>query len=53
MFDNYCHSVNEILPDTLLFFTLLQYGVSLVVKGCFESGQSSNDLSRVQHVWHM
>ncbi len=29
------------------FFTLLQNGVSLVVKGCFDSGQS-NDLSHVQ-----
>lgn len=31
----------------LFLFTLLRYGVSLVVKGCFESGQSSNDLAHV------
>ncbi len=48
MFVYYCHSVNEILQKLHSFFTLLQYGVSLVVKGCFESGRSSNDLSHVQ-----
>lgn len=46
MFVNYCHSVNDILQILHSFFTLLRYSVSLVVKG-FESGQSSNDLSRV------
>lgn len=45
MFVYYCHSVND--TDTFVF-TLLRYGVSLVVKGCFESGRSSNDLPRVQ-----
>lgn len=34
--------------DTSFFFTLLQYGVSLVVNGCSESGRSRNDLSHMQ-----